>query len=81
MQSSAKAARGRVAHGSAFGMMDEIVQHEPEELFGPEQLGRLATLGIRKAEPFDPYERLQRVFDQGAEQGVAACRAILYASR
>jgi hypothetical protein len=67
--------------GSAFGMLDEIVQHEPEELFGPEQLGRLATLGIRKGEPFDPDERLQRILDQGAKQGVAMCRAILYASR
>jgi hypothetical protein len=67
--------------GSAFAMLDEIVQHEPEELFGPEQLGRLATLGIRKGEPFDPDERLQRILDQGAKQGVAMCRAILYASR
>ena len=62
-------------------MLDEIVQHEPEELFGPEQLGRLATLGIRKGEPFDPDERLQRILDQGAKQGVAMCRAILSASR
>jgi hypothetical protein len=67
--------------GSAFHMLDEIVQHEPEALLGPEQLGRLAALGIRKGEPFAPDERMRRIFDQAARQGVAMCRAILYASR
>ncbi|MGD8485432.1 MAG: DUF1254 domain-containing protein [Chloroflexota bacterium] len=67
--------------GSAFHMLDEIVQHEPVALLGPEQLGRLAALGIRKGEPFAPDERMRRIFDQAARQGVAMCRAILYASR
>ena len=67
--------------GSAFEMLNEIVQHEPSELFGAEQLGRLATLGIRKGDPFDPDERLRRILDQGAKQGAAMCRAIVYASR
>jgi len=67
--------------GSVFEMLNEIVQHEPSELFGPEQLGRLATLGIRKSEPFDPDERMRRILDQGAKQGTAMCRAIVYASR
>ena len=67
--------------GSVFEMLNEIVQYEPTELFDAEQLGRLATLGIRKGEPFNPDERMQRILDQGAKQGVAMCRAILYASR
>jgi len=67
--------------GSVFEMLNEIVQHEPSELFGPEQLGRLATLGIRPSEPFDPDERMRRILDQGAKQGTAMCRAIVYASR
>ena len=67
--------------GSVFEMLNEIVQHEPSELFGAEQLGRLATLGIRKGEPFDPDERMRRILDQGAKQGAAMCRAIVYASR
>jgi len=67
--------------GSVFEMLNEIVQHEPLELFGAEQLGRLATLGIRKGQPFDPDERMQRILDQGAKQGAAMCRAIVYASR
>ena len=67
--------------GSAFEMLNEIVQYEPDELFGPEQLGRLATLGIRKGEPFNPDERMRRILDQAAKQGVAMSRAIVYASR
>jgi hypothetical protein len=67
--------------GSAFEMLNEIVQHEPKELFGAEQLGRLATLGIRQGTPFNPDERMQRILDQGANLGAAMCRAIVYASR
>jgi hypothetical protein len=67
--------------GSAFEMLDEIVQHEPAELIGAEQLGRLATLGIVKGRAFDPDERMQRILDQGAKQGAAMARAIVYASR
>jgi hypothetical protein len=67
--------------GTVFEMLNEIVQHEPAELFGAEQLGRLATLGIRKGEPFDPDRRMRHILDQAAKQGAAMCRAIVYASR
>jgi hypothetical protein len=67
--------------GSAFEMLNEIVQYEPKELFGAEQLGRLASLGIRKGQPFNPDARMRRIFDQGARLGVAMSRAIVYASR
>ncbi len=67
--------------GSVFEMLNEIVQYEPTEMFGAEQLGRLATLGIVKGKPFNPDARMQRIFDQGAKQGVAMSRAIVYASR
>jgi len=67
--------------GSAFAMLSEIIQHEPVELFGPEQLGRLATLGIEQGKPFEPDARMRRIFDQAAKQAVAMSRAILYASR
>jgi len=67
--------------GSAFEMLNNIVQHEPTELFSPEMLGRLATLGIEKGKPFEPDERMKRIFDMAAKQGVAMCRAIVFASR
>ena len=46
-----------------------------------EQLGRLATLGIIQGKPFNPDERMKRILDQGAKQGAAMSRAIVYASR
>ncbi|NIS83021.1 MAG: DUF1214 domain-containing protein [Anaerolineales bacterium] len=67
--------------GSVFEMLNEIIQHEPTELFNPEQLGRLATLGIEKGKPFKPDARMKKIFDQAAKQGVAMCRAIVYSSR
>ena len=67
--------------GSAFEMLNEIIQYEPKELFGAEQLGRLATLGIIQGKPFNPDERMQRILDQGAKQGAAMSRAIVFASR
>ena len=67
--------------GSVFEMLNEIIQYEPSALFGAEQLGRLATLGIAKGKPFNPDARMQQILDQGAQQGVAMSRAIVYASR
>ena len=67
--------------GSAFEMLNEIIQYEPSDLFSMEQRGRLATLGIEKGKPFAPDARMQKIFDQAAKQGVAMSRAILYASR
>jgi hypothetical protein len=67
--------------GSAFEMLNEIIQYEPKELFGEEQLGRLASLGIVIGKPFHPDDRMVRIFDKGAKLGTAMCRAILYVSR
>ncbi len=67
--------------GSVFTMLNEIIQYEPTELFDKELLGRLATLGIEKGNPFEPDERMKKIFDQAAKQGVAMSRAIVYASR
>lgn len=67
--------------GSVFEMLNEIIQHEPTELFNPEMLGRLATLGIEKGKPFKPDARMKKIFAQAAKQGVAMCRAIVYDSR
>lgn len=67
--------------GSVFEMINKIIQYEPASLFSPEQLGRLATLGIEKGKPFKPDARMKRIFDQAAKQGAAMGRAIVYSSR
>lgn len=66
---------------TAFDMLNEIIQYEPTSLFDAEQLGRLRTLGIEKGKAFSPDKRLKGILDQGAKQGAAMSRAIVYASR
>ena len=67
--------------GSVFEMLNELIQYELKALYGAEQLGRLASLGIIQGQPFNPDERMKKIFDQGAKLGVAMCRAIVFASR
>ena len=66
---------------TAFEMLNDIVQHEPADLFNVEQRGRLAALGIIKGKPFAPDKRMKAILDQGAKQGVAMARAIAYSNR
>lgn len=66
---------------SVFTDLNEIIQYEPTELFSPEQLGRLSSLGMRKGVLFAPDTRMAKILEQGARQGVAMSRAIVYASR
>jgi hypothetical protein len=66
---------------TAFRWLHEIVSYEPADLFNKEQLGRLASLGIEKGQPFNPDARMQRIFDQAAQQAVAMARVITFASR
>jgi hypothetical protein len=66
---------------SAFQWMHEIIDYEPPEAFGKELLGRLASLGIVKGQPFAPDARMQQIFAKAAEQGVAMSRVIAFESR
>ena len=67
--------------GSVFELLNEVIQYEPTALFSAEQLGRLATLGIKKGQAFNPDARMQKIFDEGAKLGAAMSRAIVFASR
>jgi hypothetical protein len=66
---------------SAFQWMHEIIDYEPAEAFGKELLGRLASLGIVKGQPFTPDARMQKIFEQAAQEGVAMSRVIALDSR
>jgi hypothetical protein len=66
---------------SAFKWMHEIINYEPAGAFGKELLGRLASLGIVKGEPFAPDDRLQKIFTQASQEGVAMSRVIAFDSR
>jgi len=65
----------------AFHWMHEIIDYEPADAFGRELLGRLASLGIEKAKPFDPDARLQGILEQAARQAVAMSRVIAFDCR
>jgi len=67
--------------GSAFEMLNEIIQYEPSALFNQDELGKLASLGIEKGKPYNPDARKLKIFDQAAKEAVAMSRAILYKSR
>ena len=66
---------------SAFEWMHEIISYEPADAFGKELLGRLASLGIKQNEPFDPDARMQKILEQAAQEGVAMSRVIAFESR
>ena len=66
---------------SAFKWMHEIINYEPAEAFGKELLGRLASVGIVQGKPFNPDARMQKVFEQAAQEGVAMSRVIAFESR
>ena len=66
---------------AAFEWMHEIIDYEPAEAFGRELLGRLASLGIEKSKSFEPDARLQGIFEEAAQQGVAMSRVIAFDCR
>ncbi len=66
---------------AAFKWMHEIIDYEPDDAFGKELLGRLASLGIVKGQPFAPDARMQKIFEQAAKDGVAMSRVIAFESR
>ncbi|WP_186766442.1 DUF1254 domain-containing protein [Falsiphaeobacter marinintestinus] len=66
---------------SAFAWMHEMISYEPAEAFGKELLGRLASLGITQDAPFAPDARMQKIFEQAAQEGVAMSRVISFESR
>jgi hypothetical protein len=59
---------------SAFEWMHEIIDYEPAEAFGKELLGRLASLGIVRGQPFAPDARMRQIFAKAAERA-SPCRA------
>ena len=64
-----------------FDELNAIVQNEPADAFDPEIAGLLASIGIRKNEPFKPDERMQRILADAAAVGNATARALLFRPR
>jgi hypothetical protein len=64
-----------------FEVIATVIQEEPLEAVEPETRGLLASVGIRKGEPFAPDARMQRILTEAAAVGNATARAILFSTR
>ncbi|WP_231930880.1 DUF1254 domain-containing protein [Botrimarina hoheduenensis] len=71
-------------HRMDFGIYEEInevVQAEPSEGQSPELLGMLASIGIKKGQPFQPNARMKKILTEAADVAAATVRAIAAAPR
>jgi hypothetical protein len=60
-----------------FEEINEVVQAEPSEGQNPEILGVLASIGIKKGQPFSPDARMKKILEEAADVGAATVRTIM----
>ena len=66
-------------HRMDYGIFEEInavVQAEPADSGDPELLGLLASIGIRKGQPFAPDARMKKILTEAADVGAATVRTL-----
>jgi len=59
-----------------FGEINEVVQAEPGDSANPEILGFLASIGIKKGQPFKPDTRMKKILTEAADVGAATVRTL-----
>ena len=59
-----------------FEEINEVVQAEPSEGQDPEILGLLASIGIKKGQPFKPDARMNKILEEAADIGAATVRTL-----
>jgi len=59
-----------------FEEMNEVVQAEPSDGENPEILGVLASIGIKKGQPFEPDARMKKILTDAAVAGAATVKTI-----
>ncbi len=59
-----------------FEEIDAVVQAEPADSGDPELLGLLASIGIRKGQPFAPDARMKKILTEAADVGAATVRTL-----
>jgi len=67
-------------HRMDYGIYEEIntvVQAEPASGQNEEILGMLASIGIKKGQPFQPDERMREILAEAADVGAATVRTIM----
>jgi len=59
-----------------FEEVNDVVQAEPPQGQNPEILGLLASIGIKKGQPFNPDTRMKKILTEAADVGAATARAL-----
>lgn len=60
-----------------FNEINEVVQAEPADGQSAEILGVLASIGIKKGQPFNPDSRMRKILSEAADVGAATVRTIM----
>ena len=58
-----------------FEDLHQIIQEEPQDFFDPENLGIIASLGIKKGQEFNPDPRMKKILTDAVAIGNAYARA------
>ncbi|MCZ7463810.1 DUF1254 domain-containing protein [Rhizobium rhizogenes] len=61
--------------------LDQIVQEEPENSYGPDMMGLFNAIGMVKGKPFAPDERMKAILTDAVAVGNATARSIDFRSR
>lgn len=61
--------------------LNNVIQYEPGDAFNPELVGLLASVGIKKGQPFAPDARMTKLLDEAAAIANASARAITFSPR
>ena len=59
-----------------FEEVNAVVQREPGDGQDPEILGQLASIGIKKGQPFKPDARMQKILAEAADVAAVTVRAL-----
>jgi len=59
-----------------FEEINDVIQAEPPGGQDPEILGLLASIGIKKGQPFKPDVRMQKILKEAADVGAATVRTL-----
>ncbi len=64
-----------------YSEVDQLVQEEPVEAFGPDMMGLFGAIGIQKGRTFNPDDRMKRILTDAVAVGNATARAIDFKNR
>jgi len=64
-----------------FDQIAQVVNEEPLDAIDPETRGLLASIGIRKDQPFTPDARMKKILADATAVGNATARALLFSTR